>query len=312
MDLEFWYTFAMEIPILTIDGKEYEFVKTRSHMHISIYKGKDCYLRIGPKELIQKEISYQKNLQGFGFPIPDIVGEGQYLDLYYFTESSFGDEHLGQIFRSHCASNSIVHDADFSKLLRIVNRFAHAQLKTADTQSFVFADFRELIQIDTLLKELPQFSQGTLDAWQILESRVKHLPSVLTHGDFNPYNIFEEGVIDWERGSYAPLGYDLVTNIFQSFFFPLNGDYEFTAGCRYSEAQITRYWEEINAICATTGVPRISDHINDFIFCRSVWSAVRMKRWPKIQMWRFRQYEVLLETYLSGGDLTRFLLDYRS
>ena len=45
---------CMENPVLMINGEEYTFVKVRSHMPISIYKGQDSDLRIGPKDLIQQ------------------------------------------------------------------------------------------------------------------------------------------------------------------------------------------------------------------------------------------------------------------
>lgn len=301
----------MENPKLMIEEEEYTFVKERNHMPISIYRGQDSYLRIGPKDLIQQEINYHKNLLKFGFPIPKILSEGTYLESYYFTESSFGDEHLGQIFRANCIDFT-VSDNDFSKLLNVVKIFTEAQINTVGTQSFTFADFRELIKVDTLLGELPALNQDTIEAIARVEDHIKTLPAVLTHGDFNPYNIFEKGVIDWERGSYAPMGYDLVDNISQTFFFPLSGDYEYTAGYRYSEKQIDTYYKQIDAICASARIPQISDFRNDFILCRCIWSVVRMGRWPKIQKWRYGQYEALLKTYLDNGDLTQFLLHYRA
>ncbi len=310
MICDFWYTHLMETPTLVIDGKEYTFVKTRNQMPISIYKGPNCYLRIGPKELIQQELNYHKSLLEFGFPIPELIDEGEYLDSQYFIESSFGEMHLGQVFRAHCVSNT-VSDTDFSKLLNVVKKFTEAQLKTIGRVPFSFNDFWELIKIDVLQRELPELTKRTLEAKAKAQEHLSLLPTVLTHGDFNPYNIFEEGVIDWERGSNAPVGYDLSTNIFQIFFFPLAGDYEFIAGCRYSPRQIETYWEEMNVSCASAGISRISDFANDFIFCRSVWSVVRMERWPKIQEWRYRQYEALLNAYLEGNDLTKFLLEHK-
>jgi hypothetical protein len=301
----------MDTPSLSIDGNEYIFVKTRSHMPISIYKGQDCYLRIGPRELIEQEINYHKSLLGFGFPIPTILSEGEYLDSYYFTETSFGDEHLGQIFRTHCAGG-VVSDTDFSKLLNVVKIFTLAQIKTVGTQSFVPDTFKELLLVDTLINELPKLEQLTREAMAHIDDRVIKLPSVLTHGDFNPYNIFEKGVIDWERGSYVPIGYDLATNISQAFFFPRGGDYEFTRGYYYSENQTDTYWREIDALAESAHIPPLSDFRNDFILCRSIWSVVHMDRWPKIQAWRNSQYEALLAEYLAGGDLTKFLLEYEA
>jgi hypothetical protein len=78
----------MEAPLLTIEGKDYIFVKTRSHMPVSIHKGDGCYLRIGPPELIQGEIDYHRSLLEFGFPIPTILTTGEHLGYGYFIESS--------------------------------------------------------------------------------------------------------------------------------------------------------------------------------------------------------------------------------
>jgi Phosphotransferase enzyme family len=143
-----------------------------------------------------------------------------------------------------------------------------------------------------------------------IENRIQSLPSVLTHGDFNPFNILEGGVIDWERGSYTPLGYDLTSNITQTFFFPLGGDFEYTASYRYSHEQIAEYWKRLDAICTEAGLAPISDYRNDFIFCRCVWSVVRMDRWPKIQAWRNELHKKLLAAYLQGDDLSEFLRIY--
>lgn len=301
----------MDTPLLTINGKDYVFVKKRSHMPVSIYKGEGEYLRIGPKDLIQQEIKYHKNLLHFGFPIPEILVEGDYQDQSYFTESSLGEEHLGQIFRTHC-NNFVVQDSDFEKMLNVVKLFTKAQLKTVGAQSFSFADFKTLIHTDLVQEELPHLKNETHEAVSRAENRLKNVPSVLTHGDFNPYNIFEHGVIDWERGSYAPMGYDLTTNISQTFFFPLGGDFEATASCRFSPDQIHTYWKEMNVLCSEADIPSLTDYVNDYILFRSIWSVVRMDTWPKIQKWRYDQYEALLKAYLHDEDLTQFLLRYKA
>jgi len=301
----------METPELIIEGKTYNFVKKRNHMPVSIYKSSTDYLRIGPKELIVKEIEYQKNLLGFGFPVPKITKEGEHQEQYYFIEPSLGERHFSQIFKANLSDAKTVSDTDFSVFLALIKKYAEAQLKTVTSNKFIPTEFEGMIKYDVITKELPTLEKSTTEAMRKAEEHIATLPIVLTHGDFNPHNILEEGVIDWERASYAPLGYDLVTNISQIFFFPLSGDFEFIGGYKYSKDQIEHYWKEMDALYAANGFPKISDYANDFIFCRTIWSVVRMDRWPKIQQWRYHQYEEVLKGYLNGGNLTDFLFKYQ-
>lgn len=301
-----WYTRFMHAPAITIEGVEYTFVKKRSQAPVAIYKGPDTFLRIGPDAYIAPEILYHQKLARFGFPLPEIVSVGTHDGQSYFTETSFGEQHLGEIFRANTI-NGIVADADFNLLIEIVKKFATAQLGTARTGTFDAEQFRTLIKLNDLLEELPELRESTVSAVEKVEKRIAALPVVLTHGDFNPYNIFSNGVIDWERGSDAPLGYDLTNCVIQVCFFPVDGDYEFTAGNRYTQAQIERYRMMVDSVCATAGVERISTYRNDFILCRSIWSVVRMHAWPKLQAWRNGQYKVLLKAYHENADLTEIL-----
>jgi hypothetical protein len=142
------------------------------------------------------------------------------------------------------------------------------------------------------------------------ESRLQKLPTVLTHGDFNPHNIMEGGVIDWERTTYAPAGHDLASNMCNIFFFPSSGDFEFTGSYTFSKEQILTYWQKMDEIYLSYKLPKISEYANDFIFCRSMWAVVGMHKYPKLQQWRYVQYPKLLEAYLHDEDLTDFLLNY--
>lgn len=306
------YTSLMKDSLLTIDDNTYTLVKERNQMPVSIYKGVDCYLRIGPKQYIDQEISYHNNLLQYGFPVPRIITRGQFQGFYYFIETSLGEEHLGQIFSHNCNEHAIVSELDFKKLLTVTSAFTNAQLKTVREQKFDSVAFKEFIKLDILQEELPLLASRTNDAYLKASKNISSLPTVLTHGDFNPYNIFETGVIDWERGSFAPLGYDLVTTVTQSFFFPLHADSEFNAGYRFSKEQIERYWSAMDSLCSKAHIASISSFANDFIFCRAVWSVVRMERWPKIQALRYTQYEALLKAYLNDKNLTDFLLQYDS
>jgi hypothetical protein len=302
----------MDTPTLQINGEEYSFVKKRNQEPVSIYKGRDCYLRIGPREIIEREVNHHKKLFEYGFPIPLITEEGEFRGLSYFKETSLGDEHFGQIFRSRQTKNLEIPDADFEMLLDVVRKFTDAQVKTIHHVETVFdpSSFEDMIHVDIIQDELPHLSDKTRMAMDKAHKHISQFPLVLTHGDFNPYNILPGGVIDWERGSYTPLGYDSVTCLSQTLFFPLPGDFEFCAGYRFSEKQTQMFFEDINRIYALHNLPQLGNTINDFIFARSIWSVVRMQRWPKLKAWRDTLYEKLIEAYLEERDLMKFLSTY--
>ncbi|MDD5050708.1 MAG: phosphotransferase [Candidatus Pacebacteria bacterium] len=298
----------MEKPEITVLGKSYTHVRTRHQVPVSIYKGNGTFLRIGPKELIEKEVQFHKKLVHFGYPMARIISEGQYEDKSYFIENSLGEFHFGQLCAEDFAKNGSVSDFLFQSLLAITKKYAEAQLQTASKDPFNEEAFQKLIQFETILKEAPHLKEKSESCMKKVESHIKELPTVITHGDFNPHNIFEKGVIDWERTAHAPAGYDLVTNITQIFFFPHEGNYEYMGKYVFSKQQVGLYWSEIDALYESKGLPKLSDYANDFIFCRSVWSVVRMEKWPNIQKWRYTLHEKIMDVYLKGENLTELLL----
>lgn len=312
VDGRVWYAFCMENPEITINGKTYFYVRTRNHMPVSIYKGGDVFLRIGPKELIEKEVAYHRKLLGFGFPIAEIIGEGEYEGQSYFVEASLGEFHFGQVFTADFAKNGFVSDSIFRNLLNVAKMHAEAQLKTVSSSGFDRKEFENLIHFPVILDEAPHMAEKIKACMEKAEGHIAELPVVITHGDFNPHNIFEKGVIDWERATSAPAGYDLATNISHIFFFPRGGDYEYTGKYAFSKEQAGIYWKEIDALYESEGLPKISDYADDFIFCRGIWSAVRMQKFPKLQKWRYDLYEKLVEAYLKGENLTNFLISYNT
>jgi hypothetical protein len=297
---------------LIIDGKKYQYIKTRNQEPVSVYKGDGCFLRIGPKKIIQEEIDFHKNLLRLGFPIAELLQSGEHEGLFYFTEVSLGENSLSSIFKENFSNDRIVSDNDFEILLNITRKYLEAELRTVSQKVFEVGKFEKMIHLDFILEELPLLKDKTSEAMKKAEENISRLPIVLSHGDFNPYNIFPKGVIDWERAGEAPLGYDITTNISQFLFFPVSGDFERIANYNFSNEQISKYWAEIDKICISKGFPKISDYFNDFLFTRCIWSVVRMHKTPKLQKWRNVQYEKLLDVYLNGGNVAEFLIEYRN
>jgi len=118
---------------------------------------------------------------------------------------------------------------------------------------------------------------------------------VLTQGDFNPHNLFPEGVIDFEETYYGPAGYDLVTNIFSNTYFPETTGYEWIRLYSLTPEQKDIYYKRLDRIYTEAGLPAISDFCEHFEFLRAVWLTMRNHKTPKLQQWR---YELFKKSYL--------------
>ncbi|MEI8096912.1 MAG: phosphotransferase [Candidatus Moraniibacteriota bacterium] len=292
---------------ISIEGKSYSFVKTRAYQPVSVYQCENEFLRIGPKNILSKEIALSRKLLEFDFPIPQILSEGEKDDQYYFTETSLGDTLFGDIFWKDARENGFVSDENFQKLLVLIEKFTRAQLKTAEPGD-TFESFYFGIHMEHIIEELPYLEEKLIAGFEKLKKRTSSLPVVMTHGDFNPYNFFEAGVIDFESMFEAPVGYDIICALYHTFLFPNGTDFESTRRYEFSEDQIDKYFALVDKIYVENNLPKVSDFSADFIFSRMIWSAVRMQRMPKVQKWRYEKLEKILDSYLSNGDVVNILI----
>lgn len=288
---------------IIINGEIYSHVKTREYEPVSIYRNKDSFLRIGPKDLVFSELNLHKKLIQFDFPVPKIIAEGEIDGRYYYIETSLGEHLLGDIFwKDYKESASVVSESNVKKLVYITGQFARAQIKTGNHNNSL-ESFYYGAHVDYMIEELPFLKERILEAFEKVKTRISSLPSVLTHGDLNVYNIFEKGIIDFGSSFESPIGYDLVSNIFQTYFFPKNGDFESIRRYEFSEEQISDYFFEMDAIYAENNLPKLSEYANDFLFTRAIWSAVRMEKYPKLQAWRYEKFEKMLNAYVADEGL---------
>jgi hypothetical protein len=229
-----------------------------------------------------------------GFPVARIVAQGEYEDFVYVIEESLGEKHFGDLFAEEVMQYGKISDRSFEGFLRITKAFAQAQLQTRAAPSP--HTFAQGIHLNALLEELPQDAARIQDRFAQAMERLLAFPGVLTHGDFNPHNLYPVGVIDLADSFYGPAGYDLVTNIVHIEYYPTSHDYEFFQGYSFTAEQQRRYFNTVDALYASHGLPKPSAYRADFAFCRAVWLAVRMGTWPKIQQFR---YELLRRKFLQ-------------
>lgn len=269
----------------------YTYVRTREQQPISVYKREGAYLRIGPANLIRQEIQWHETLAESGFPIPQSTESGSFHGQGYYVESSLGAKQFSRLFIEDWKKGRCITSQHFEALVRIVKRVASAQLQNIQTREKtkkrLWKEFFENIHLGILRKELPSLADKLRHAALIVEKRLTHLPFVLSHGDFNAHNIFPRGIIDIEHVLYAPSGYDLVTLIAHGDMFPWDEVYEFRRWYEFSKDQKKKYFSLVDKIYAKKGLPVVSRFLDEFTFCRSIWSAARMKKYPRLQQWRF-------------------------
>lgn len=291
---------------ITINGTTYDFIKKRAYQPVAIYGNESAVLRIGPPEDIEKEIRFQEDLINHDFPVPHILRRGEFEGMSYFTEESFGDKHMGDILREDFEKNGCVSDSNFGIILSLTEKLVKAQLEAIgenNPESFFLG-----IHMNTIVEELPEWKEGIEKCFEKCVAKTKDLPFVLTHGDFNPHNFFERGIIDFGSSFEAPLGYDTVSCIFHSLNFPTSESSEMVRSYQFSQEQIERYLDTIDEVHKKNGLPPVTNYVDDFIFARVVWSVVGMEGFPVIREWRIQHFKETMEAYLAGKSVKELVL----
>jgi aminoglycoside phosphotransferase (APT) family kinase protein len=168
-------------------------------------------------------------------------------------------------------------------------RFAYAQLTTAAGSPSKDA-LAEAIRLASLKKEIGEHAKALQKEFDAVAERLQTYPSVVTHGDLNPSNMYPQGVIDLEDSFEGPLGFDVVSVLMTQEWFP-DGAYEFVSKYRMSEAQKFQCIAQCDALYARAGFPPLSHAYRDLSFCRAVWLCAGMNEWPNIQKWRFEKFK---------------------
>jgi len=272
---------------VTIEGKKFTLVKLQRE-GLGVYRSGDLYLRLGRPEAIQKDLTLHKEMIGHGFPVAEVVSNGQHNDSAYFIEHSLGENHFGRMFAEDIKKTGNIADTTFQAFLDITTKFAEAQLTTA-TQTRSSEEFANGIHLSLLFEELPKETEHFQERFNQAFKRVSVFPFVVTHGDLNPHNLFSEGVIDLESSFMGPAGYDLVTNIIHINHFPASTEYEYYQEYTFNPDHKQQYFQTIDTIYQQHGLPQLSPFAIDFEFCRAVWAAVRIHKYPKLQEFRYNQ-----------------------
>lgn len=281
---------------IVLGGITFEFVKSQRDGNSAVYKGLDSYLRIGSAEKIHSDLALHKRMESAGFPVARLIAEGELGGKAYFIESSVGEKTLSQMFAEETEATGAISEESFNQFLSVTDQFARAQLRT-QTSKRTFEEFADGVHLDILCQELPQYAEKIKARFKEVQERATELPFVISHGDFNPHNLYAGGAIDLEDSYHAPFGHDLIGGIVSIDYFPDSPEFEFFAKYRFSEKQRKDYLELLDGICNEQNLPKLSDFKTDFEFTRATWLLVRMDKWPKIQKFRYNKF---IDTFLKN------------
>ena len=290
---------------ITLDGEVFTFVKVREFIPVSIYKGKNSFLKTGSRDVLEKEFDFQKHLFELGFPVPSMTNMGEVGEIFYFTEESLGEDSFEDLFLRDVDERKEIPDEHFRRLVEIIRKYANSQIKTSAECNNHERFTQSLLRHDLINEEIPDVADKTNEALKKALNALSIFPVVLTHCDFHAANIFPKGIIDFEGFTYAPFGYDLLTNIYAAYIFSSEKSevkYSFT------EEQIRQYLDEIDEICTIHNLPKLSGYRDHFIFLRLIWATVRMHQWPKTQALRYARYKRILDEYIKGSNIEDMLL----
>ncbi len=285
---------------MTIEGNDfhpqelgYELVATRGA--VSIYRGRDSYLKIGPEDLVRHETGIHRQLLDCSFPVARILEEGEYGGLRYFIEESLGPTTFGDLFDMETASQGSIRPESFETFLGVIDRFASAQIATA-SWPVDRKPFAALLRLEQACSALPDVSDKIVHMFDEVMMRLQHYPNVVTHGDFHAFNVCEGGVIDLETVTTGIAGYDLVSATLLPELFPATPqDYA------YSPAQIDQYMGRIDEHFEATGLEPPSRYVNEFRFCKMIWLVARRERPIGLMEWLDSSLRALLKNYPPSG-----------
>lgn len=277
---------------LTIADRTFACIR-QQRSGLSLYKSADAYLRLGASERIAREIETHRRMLEAGYPVAKIIAEGTIADGSYFIEESLGDKTFRTLFEEDIQREGTITAAHWDELVAITERYLRAQIRStipADGAAFACG-----VHLDLIVKELNQYSISLPDKFNRILQKLSDFPYVFSHGDFNAANMFPSGIIDFEDAFPAPFGFDAVTVLANIEWFPLEDTYEYYARYRFTNAQKEAYLTMCDGVAKDVGLPPISFFYDDFIFCRAIWSTVRMHEWPKLQAWRYNKF---IKTFL--------------
>ena len=285
----------MQLPdTVTLHQRVFAAIRTRRSGRVRVYRSGNLFLKLGD---VDSERGTHQALLAHGAPLAEIVESGTHLDMPFYVERSLGDDVLGHLFRQDVDATGTIGEPHFREFLDVACRFAEAQLcmrvSLPDPAAFASG-----IEIDLLMLEFPVWRSKVSRCFDEAIGSLHAFPYVVSHGDFNAHNMFPAGVIDLDDAFLAPAGYDLISALVHTEYFAPDPTHDLMQRYTFSPTQRARYLSTLDDLYIQAGLPRPSDFLHHFEFCRAVWLCVGMHDHPHMRAFRMaRLKERFLNTH---------------
>lgn len=295
---------------IIIEGKSFAYVKDRLiGGKVFANQDKSEYLRTANPAEIAGEVNLTKDLYERGFPVPEVVATGELENsTAYYIEKSIGDRVFGDIFMKETKAQGQVSDESFNAFVEVIKKYCSAQF---NPKNFVPQDKDSLAGITALANVMrnnppsSEMQEMFTEAYEKATEKVASLPWGYIQSDLNAFNILHDGIIDFELAGFGPVGYDALTNVHFGRMWPKD-----RVAYRFSEEQITKYIEAIDAIAQENGLPVMSSYANDFLVLKAIWASGKDKESednpksnPDFWEWRVNMRNWCIKQYLEGESI---------
>lgn len=207
----------MEKPANTyqLGEKVYEIIKPKRLREGMVLRHGDTYARIGPKDAVLEEQVHTASLLKRGFPVPRILESAAHGNHeWYFVEESVGDETFHNRFMRETQEAGGITDATYNSYLSLIGKYLDAQVQERNRTNVKASEFvSALLDENAVLSNYCYFGYSAEPYREAIEKAIQRLASAdigILQFDLNPYNILENGVIDFELVGYGPIGYDVL------------------------------------------------------------------------------------------------------
>lgn len=291
----------METPAETYQLGEtvYEVIKPKRLLDGKVLKSGDTYARLGPKAAVLDEQVHTASLFERGFPVPRILhSEAHGDDEWYFIEESVGDETFHVQFSKEMQEKGEVSDETFDGYLSLMSRYLDAQVAAKNRTTIKASEFiGSLLDESAVLGNYCFFENSAEQYKSAIEKATQELTNVpmgILQFDLNPYNILNNGVIDFELVGYGPIGYDVLMSArWGGAWFP---DYpsRYPRAYALSRKQIAASDDLVRDKSQSAGLSDPTQYLEEFLLLKTAWGVMEFDvpqlDWPedKIAFRRFR------------------------
>lgn len=283
--------------------QDYHLVKHRRNWS-TIYRCNHYthYMKLGPKEEIDKEVQLYQKLKACDIPLPTLLGfEAHDDDLGWMKEESLHWRLYADLFTESYETHGNISSELIEEFIAYQHRHLQWQAKTIWKIDIINNPFMSY----SYLYEEWEINHDTISAlMEKIDQDTRDLPHCWNHGDHNPYNIFSDGVIDLEDWFYGTMWYDTITALTQNYWFPRNNwePGELTRQHEFTWEQIQYFLENISK--NTLGIDFTSPSVFWALFIlRGIFVTVKSDETPLLRAYRYNRLKAVIDKYIAGENM---------